>query len=85
MPILPEEPEGCMGKLEMNTTKPLAKWIVVIGCSEAFTMFLRVKRFGTPGLGDVKTYPAFYNFYTARSWGISCPAARAAVLRDLAV
>jgi hypothetical protein len=52
-PVLPEEPEGGMDKLSMNAMKPLANRRLVIGCLEAFKMFLRVKRFGipTPGLG----------------------------------
>jgi hypothetical protein len=50
-PVLPEEPEGGMDKLWMNAMKPLANRRVVIGCLEAFKMFVRVKRFGTPGLG----------------------------------
>lgn len=50
-PILPEEPEGGMDKFGIKAMKPLANRRVVIGCLEAFKMFLRVKRFGTPGLG----------------------------------
>ena len=50
-PVLPEEPEGGVDKLGMNVMKPLTNRKVVIGCLEAFKMFLRVKRFGTPGLG----------------------------------
>jgi hypothetical protein len=49
-PILPEEPEGGMDELGVNAMNPLANRKVVIGCLEAFKMFLRVKRFGTPGL-----------------------------------
>jgi hypothetical protein len=50
-PVLPEEPEGGMDELGVNAMKPLANnQRVVIGCLEAFKMFLRVKRFGMPGL-----------------------------------
>jgi hypothetical protein len=44
-PILPEELKESMDKFGMNTMRPLAKWRV-----EVFKMFLRVKRFGMPGL-----------------------------------
>jgi hypothetical protein len=47
-PVLPDRPEGGMDKLWMDAMKPLANRSVVIGCLEAFKMFLRVKRFGMP-------------------------------------
>jgi hypothetical protein len=50
-PVLPEELEGGMDKLGMSAMKPLANRRVIIGCLEAFKMFLKVKRFSTPGLG----------------------------------
>jgi hypothetical protein len=46
-PILPDEPEGGMDELGVNVMQPLANRRVVIGCLEAFKMFLKVKRFGT--------------------------------------
>jgi hypothetical protein len=49
-PVLPEDPEGGMDELGVNAMKPLANRRVVIGCLEAFKMFLRVKRFGMSGL-----------------------------------
>src|SRR5882762_1322839 len=50
-PVLPEEPDGGMDKFGIKAMQPLANRRVVIGCLEAFKMFLRVKRFGTPGFG----------------------------------
>ena len=49
-PTLPEEPEGGMDEVGANAMKSLANRKVVIGCLEAFKMFLGVKRFGTPKL-----------------------------------
>jgi len=50
-PVLPEEPNGGMDKFGIKAMQPLANRRVVIGCLEAFKMFLRVKRFGTAGFG----------------------------------
>jgi hypothetical protein len=47
----PVLPEGGMDKLGVSAMKPLANRRVIIGCLEAFKMFIKVKRFGTPGLG----------------------------------
>jgi hypothetical protein len=41
-PVLPEEPVGDIDELEVDAMKPLANRRVVIGCLEAFKMFLEI-------------------------------------------
>jgi hypothetical protein len=48
-PVLPEELNGGMDKFGIKAMQLLANRRVVIGCLEAFKMFLRVKWFGTAG------------------------------------